>query len=243
MSRFYISKESIEGNTITIAGKEAHHILNVMRLKKLDEVVTFDGTGKEYIGFIKDIKHKSVTIEILQDRTVLSKDTTKIALVQAILKKEKMDYIVEKSTELGVSSIIPIVTSRAIPNWDESKKRAHVERWRKIAKEASKQCGRVDVPAVFEIMDFKDAVKRQEDYDLRLIATLSEEAGGIKDILNSFKREKISIAIGPEGDFTTDEIEEAKKSGFKLVSLGPRVLRSDTACLAVLAILNYELDH
>ena len=243
MSRFYISKESIEGNTITITGEEAHHILDVMRLKKLDKVVTFDGTGREYVGFIKDVKAKSLTIEVVQTRTPKTSRNVEVTLIQAIPKKERMDYIVEKSTELGVSLIIPIITARTIPSWDEFKKSAHVKRWRKMAREASKQCGRADVPAVFEIMNFKDAIKRQEDYDLRLIATLSEEAGRLKDILNGFKGEKISIAIGPEGDFTTDEVEEAKASGFKPVGLGPRVLKSDTAGLTVLAILNYELGH
>ena len=130
MSRFYVPRESVRGNIINISGREAHHILDVMRLKVTDKVVTFDGTGKEYTGFIKEIKTKSAIIEIVETRIPHGMESAGITLVQAIPKKDKMDYIVEKSTELGASKIIPIVTGRTIPDWDEPKRIASVERWR-----------------------------------------------------------------------------------------------------------------
>jgi 16S rRNA (uracil1498-N3)-methyltransferase len=241
MSRFYVPKESVKGNIINISGKEAHHILDVMRLKVSDNVVTFDGTGKEYTGFIKEIKTKSAIIEIVETKTLHGKEFSGITLAQAIPKKDKMDYIVEKSTELGVSKIIPLVTGRTIPDWDEPKRIASVERWRKIAMEASKQCGRADIPEIDRIKNFPDIAAEAERYDLALIAALEEKAIRLKDALKGFAGGKALIAIGPEGDFTPDEIAEAKRSGFKLVSLGSRVLKSDTAGLFVLAILNYEL--
>lgn len=243
MSRFYVTKESIRGNVISITGREAHHILDVMRLKKFDKVIIFDGTGKEYIGYIKDTLKKSLEVEITETRKSSINKSPEITLVQSVPKKEKMDYIVEKSTELGVSSIIPILTDRTIVNWDEAKARAAVERWRKIALEASKQCGRTDIPDIGTITEFTDFVRRSKGYDLILIAALSHGSTRLKDALKEFKGDRIAVLIGPEGDFTPGEISAAKESNFKLVTLGPRVLKSDTAGLAVLAILNYELAN
>ena len=242
MSRFYVPKESIKGKIITITGDEAHHILDVMRLKVLDKVVSFDGTGKEYTGFIKDVRPKSLTVEIVETRKTPKRALAAITLIQAIPKKDKMDYIVEKSTELGVNSIIPIITERTIPSWDDRKRNIQAERWSKIAREASKQCGRTDVPEIGSIQDFKNIVKNPNPYDLSLIAALSEEAMELKDILSGFRGRNLAIAIGPEGDFTDSEIRDARNAGFKLISLGERVLKSDTAGLALLAILNYEFS-
>ena len=242
MSRFYIPPEAVKGNEILITGVEAHHILDVMRLKKNDKVVTFDGTGREYTGFVKDVKRKSLTVEIIETRDGVSgKGGIKITLIQAITKKEKMDYIVEKATELGAHSIMPVVADRTIPEWDEVKKKKQAERWQAIAKEASKQCGRSDVPVIGAIKSFNEAAAGIIGFDLALIAALSDDFIGLKEALSGFKGGKAVIAIGPEGDFTSEEIACAKKAGFKPVSLGSRVLKSDTAGLAVLAIMDYEL--
>ena len=235
--------EAVKGNNITISGKEAHHIIDVMRLKKLDKVVTFDGTGREYVGFIKEIKHKSLVIEIVETRAPSSKANYEITLIQAIPKKDKMDYIVEKATELGVHSIVPVITNRTVPAWDGSKMNAHVERWLKIAKEAAKQCGRADLPGVCEITSFHDAMRNASDYDFKLMAALSNEAVPLKSALDNFNGGRVGVAIGPEGDFTPAEVREAKEAGFRITSLGSRVLKSDTASLAVLAILNYEFTN
>ncbi len=243
MSRFFVPKDAITSNRIIISGKEAHHILDVMRLKELDKVVAFDGSGKEYIGFIKEIKHKSLIMEIVETRRYSGKYLFKITLIQAIPKKDKMDYIVEKSTELGVHSIQPVVTARTVIKWDERKRSANVDRWRRIAIEASKQCGRADVPIIDIVRKFDDVIKDKTDYDLSLIATLSNDSIKLRDALKGFKGGKLAIAIGPEGDFTPEEINRAKEAKFELVDLGTRVLKSDTAGPAVLAILNYELSN
>ena len=241
MSRFYVPPEAVKGNEIFITGMEAHHILDVMRLKKTDKVVTFDGTGREYTGFIKDVKRKSLTVEITETRGgVSNKGNPEITIIQAITKKEKMDYIVEKATELGVNSIMPVVAARTIPEWDEPKKKKQADRWQAIAKEASKQCGRPDVPVIQTIRPFKEAVRDLSGYGLMLIAALDDDSIELKEALRPFKGGKVAIAIGPEGDFTSEEVECAKGAGFKLVSLGSRVLKSDTAGLAVLAIMDYE---
>jgi len=242
MSRFFVPPEAVKGNSIFIGAKEAHHILDVMRLKKSDGVITFDGTGKEYTGVIKDISRNSLTVEITGTRKLSVTEALQITLIQALPKKEKMDYIVEKSTELGVHSIVPAITGRTIPDWDEPKKRSQAERWKKIAREAAKQCGRADIPVISAISKFTDAIGNFNDFDMRLIAVLSEKTVPVKEAIAGFKSGKIVAAIGPEGDFTADESSFAGKCGFKAISLGPRVLKSDTAGLALLSILNYELS-
>jgi len=234
---------AVDSSEIVISGREAHHILDVMRLKKSDEVTTFDGSGKEYRGFIKDVSRGRLTVEITDVRDGVSVKGARLSLIQAIPKKDKMDYIVEKATEIGVHSVIPVSCERAIPVWDSAKRKAHVERWRKIAREAAKQCGRADIPAVGDIKDFLIAVKDERSRGLRLIATLSGESLNIKDVVTGFKGKAVLVAIGPEGDFTPAEVAAAKNTGFKAVSLGENILKSDTAALAALAILNYELTN
>ncbi len=243
MSRFFVSPELVRGNNIMLSGKEAHHILDVMRLKELDKVVTFDGTGREYIGFVKEVRRKSLTIEIVETRTPLNKGASRITLIQAIPKKDKMDYIVEKATELGAYSIMPSITKRTIPDWDEGKKITSQERWQRIAQEAAKQCGRLDVPEVKALRGLESVLSDVGEYDLKLLAALSDEAVSLKEALGDFKGGMVAIAIGPEGDFTAEEVKKAQDAGFKLINLGPRVLKSDTAGIAVLSILNYEFSN
>ncbi|MDP2929683.1 MAG: RsmE family RNA methyltransferase [Candidatus Omnitrophota bacterium] len=278
MSRFFVSKEFVKGNSIHISQKEAHHILNVMRLKVSDEVTVFDGTGKEYVGIIKKSGHRSLEVEIKEVRKSAGKEDYSVTLIQAIAKKDKMDYISQKATELGVFCIVPVVTERTIPDWNNEKKTSMVERWQRISLEAAKQCGRLDIPEISRIVSFEELIRHCEepkaiaclaalgfaerrarplaspviasplkglamtvwDYDIKLIAALSDKAIKIKDVLRGRRGMKIAIAIGPEGDFTPEEIEEAVRAGFKVVNLGPLTLKSDTAGPAVLSMINYE---
>jgi len=243
VSRFFICPEAVKGERIVINGKEAHHILDVMRLKVSDSVVTFDGTGKEYSGIIKNVSRNSLTVEITATRTLSGKGQPRIILIQALPRKAKMDYIVEKATELGVHAIVPVIAERTVPVWNEEKMRAHVQRWTKIATAAAKQCGRLDIPQVFALAKFKDALEKLAGVNLKLIAVLSEEAVPLKEVIRGSGAGQIAIAIGPEGDFTAGEAEYARSLAFKAVDLGPRVLKSDTAGLALLSILNYELSN
>lgn len=240
MSRFYVPTGSVSGGVITILGEEAHHIIDVMRLKVSDEIVAFDGTGKEYVGVITAVKARTVTVSIIRTIGAPVKSGVGITLIQAIPKKAKMDYIVEKATELGAAEIVPVFTARTIPEWDDDKREATVGRWRKIALGAAKQCGRSDIPEIGEIRDFAELVRKPGRYDLALIAALCKGAVELREALAGFRGKRCAIAIGPEGDFTPDEVEAAKEAGFRPVSLGARVLKSDTAGLAALAIIDYE---
>jgi len=173
-------------------------------------------------------------------RNISQEKKYSITLIQAITKKNKMDYIVEKATELGVDTIMPVITARTIPDWDEVKRADVVLRWQKIAKEASKQCGRITLPQIKPLTGLGEAVKNSNGYGTKLMAALAGEPIKLKDALKECPEGRIVIAIGPEGDFTTEEIVMASKFGFRTVGLGPRVLKTDTAALAVLAIIDYE---
>ena len=242
MSRFYVTKESVLGDSIVIGGEEAHHIIDVMRIKPSDSIVAFDGSGREYAGLIEKIARRSVTVKILRTIEPSAPPGVGITLIQSLPKKAKMDYIVEKATELGAAAVVPVITERTIPDWDEDKRASCALRWRRIALEASKQCGRRDIPAVSGIAPFAAVLKAAGGYDLALIATLADGAAPLREALKGFSAGRIAVAIGPEGDFTPKEAELAREAGFRPVTLGSRVLKSDTAGLAVLAILEYELS-
>lgn len=247
MSRFYVPKGNVNKKTgeIIINGEEAHHLLDVMRLKDDDRVIVFDGTGFEYTGFIKktDPRQKVVTVEIMRTEEPAPEKIQKITLAQAIPKKAKMEYIVEKSTELGVFRIIPVVTQRTIVRPDEAARKNKASRWRKIAAEAAKQCGRVEVPEVDEIVKLEDMAGHLDEYDLVLFACVSGGTVSVKEALSDFKSGKVIVFIGPEGGFTPEEVKMLEEKGnCKFVSLGKRVLKSDTAGLFVLSILNYKFS-
>ena len=243
MSRFYVPKECVKDDKIVIKGKEAHHILRVMRLKEGDKVVVFDGTGCEYMGFIKeaDERREKALVEVVRTEKPPKESVPEIILAQAIPKRKKMDYIVEKATELGVSRIIPLVSERTIIRPHDGKNsNEKIKRWRRIARETSKQCGRSDIPVIDKITLYREMPSRLDEYDIALMACLENERVSIKKAIEGFSRGKILVFIGPEGDFTQDELQMADKDNCRFISLGNRVLKSDTAGLFVLSALSYE---
>ncbi|MDP3789515.1 MAG: 16S rRNA (uracil(1498)-N(3))-methyltransferase [Candidatus Omnitrophota bacterium] len=240
MSRFYVSPESVKGKKIHIGKEESHHIIDVMRLAEGDDVTVFDGTGKEYSGKIESVKNKNVVINVSQVGTGAGKRPVEISLAQALPKKDKMDYIVQKATELGVREIIPVETERTIVRAPKDRVAHKTERWCKIAVEAAKQCGRSDLPDIKEPRRFNALVEDFRRYDGVIMPCLTDRTIPLKNAINKLKdAKKILLMIGPEGDFTPAEITRAEESGALLVSLGGLVLRSDTAAVATLAMLNY----
>ena len=239
MHRFYITPEEIKRDTIILKSPEAKHAFLVLRLRRNEEVVVFDGKGKEYIGRIKSLSVKQGTVLIT--KTLQHKpEEVKITLAAAIPKQSKFDAIIDKATQLGVDTIIPLITERTIIKIDSDKARLKIKRWQKIAQEAAKQCGCVFVPKVAPVIDFQSQLKKAAYYSLALIPSLHEETVSIKKILQNNKFYDIIVFIGPEGDFTVEEIEAAKKSGCIGISLGKNVLRCEIAVTMVLSVLNYE---
>jgi len=242
--RFYVPPEAIfmERRIIEIRDRgEIHHIRDVTRLKKDTSVNVFDGKGKEYSGDIKKIDRDSVVIEIkgvVDNKGIVPYKAT---LYQAIPKKTKMDFIIEKAVELGVDTIVPMVTERTITALKEENRSLKVERWRRVSKAASKQCGRRELPAISDVTDFNNALEASKKNDLVIFAALDKDARPLKSILRDSSQKNIAIFVGPEGDFSQDEITAAKGQGYDICSLGPMILRVDTAAIYILSCLNYEM--
>lgn len=243
MNRFYVSPECVDAarNRIHVSGAEAHHIIDVMRMGENDKVVIFDGTGSQYTGFIEkvDRKRRELLVRIIKAEMPVPERMPEIYLAQAIPKKGKMDYIVEKSVELGVHAIIPVITDRTLVRPDRGSSLEKPARWRKIASETSKQCGRAYIPAVADIARFDDIMALARTNDISLMACLSENTVSLKKAMENFVSGKILVMIGPEGDFTPEEAQMASENSFKLVSLGKNILKSDTAGLFVLSAIRY----
>jgi 16S rRNA (uracil1498-N3)-methyltransferase len=240
MARFYVPQPKIERGMLRVEGDEVRHIRKALRLKAGDEVVVFDGAAREYEGTI--VKEGSSSVVIMVQNVVSSKSDSPlgIALSQSLLKGEKMDYLIQKATELGVNRIIPFFSSRTIPLLEESRRLKRHDRWKRIAVEASKQCGRGVVPKIDPLQDFFEMVQTATQDSLRLILW-EKEGVRLKEILKGLKeKKKIFFVIGPEGGFTQEEVEHARKEGFIPVNLGRRILRSETSSLCLLSILQYE---
>lgn len=243
MSRFYVNPKSIRSGKIYVDGQEAHHILDVMRLKKGDAIAAFDGRGREYIGKIEDVSKNCLVITIEETRESVVTKRYAVTLAQAIPKADKMDYIIQKASELGVDSIIPMNTERTVVRLKSDRVASRLKRWRRIAQEASKQCGRSDVAAVEEYSDIKDVIKSAGRYDLALMpSTAGIKKRSLKEYLSVFKGRSLLILIGPEGGFDSREIELASENGIAAVTLGAHTLRSDTAAIASIAMINYALN-
>ncbi|MCK4860126.1 MAG: 16S rRNA (uracil(1498)-N(3))-methyltransferase [Candidatus Omnitrophica bacterium] len=236
MSRFFVPSENVKQKEIFVSGKENHHLVRVMRLKAKDDVVVFDNSGKEYYGIIKKVSSQETVIEIKKVQERKEQNKVEITLVQAIPKKAKIEDIIDKTTQLGIWGIIPMITERTIVR--PSKEKAYLQRWQKIALESCKQCGRAKPPYINDIVNFKDLISQNSQYDLALMPSLLGKRKGLKEI-SLQKTKNIIFFIGPEGGWTNQEIELAEKNGVILVDLGERVLRTDTAAIAMTAILNF----
>jgi 16S rRNA (uracil1498-N3)-methyltransferase len=240
MSRFYVPTPQIEKGMLRIEGNEVKHIRRVLRLKAGDEIIVFDSLGKEYEGTIIEETTSSVVIKI-QNIFLSKRDSPlDVTLAQSLLKGEKMDYLIQKATELGVKEIIPFFSFRSVPLLEKSGRLKRHHRWGRIAIEASKQCGRGVVPKIEPLQDYSEMLQLASPGSLRLILW-EREGGQLKEVLERSKEKtRIFFIIGPEGGFSQEEVEEAKRAGFIPVTLGGRILRAETTSLCLLSILQYE---
>ena len=241
-NRFFCKPEDVKDNLILISDKkEIHHIVNVLRFNRGDKVVVFDGRGKEFDGAINKINKNEVEISIMKI-TEKNKRPFNITLACAIPKKVKFDFIVEKATELGVKRIIPLKTKRTEVVFDERRLRRKLDHWRQIAINATKQSDGVFITQIDKLKSFSDAMSEINEFNLMLLPTLEGERKNIVDEINSFQGREILVFIGPEGDFTQNEVKLALREGCKLVSLGERVLKVDTAAISVISVINNILE-
>ena len=240
--RIYNPQELHEGISSELGREYFTYIKDVLRLKKGDELILFDGAGHEYRTVIRDFSSRDVCLDIIRKETI-KLPATRITLAQSLPKGGKMDLIIQKSTELGANRIVPFISSRSIPRLTGARAAGKAARWRKIAIEASRQCGRGDVPEVSDIVSFDEMLNAPGRHTLRIILWEAEPELGIREILTDEKHAGVDsffIVIGPEGGFSWEEIEKARQCGFISASLGRLILRTETVPLAILSILQYE---
>ncbi|MER3446795.1 MAG: 16S rRNA (uracil(1498)-N(3))-methyltransferase [Candidatus Dadabacteria bacterium] len=235
MSRFPVRQSQIKNGQAIISGSDYKHIVKALRLKVGHKITLFDERGMEYNGVIAAIEKGKISVAIAESRNVETESNLNIILLQGVPKGNKMDFIVEKATELGVKTIVPVVTERS--QIRDTKK---IQRWQRIAIESSKQCGRTTPPDIHTLKNFRDIVELNYVNVLRIILH-KESKHNIKYILNNDLQVFINIIIfvGSEGGFSDEEIKMAEEKGFVPVALGPRILRTETAGIVAISILQY----
>ncbi len=233
--RIYCPSTKIIRDKIVILDPcQIHHLSSVRRLKKGDRVVVFDGESQEYECVIDSIAKDKAELSVVKTRKAVPVKLD-LTLACALPKKVKMDYIIEKTVELGVDRIIPIKTERTIVEYSPEKAKEKLKRWQAIAIEASKQCGRIKLPQIEPISEFSKVASQVKNYELAVIPHLGSGNKSLKEIFHDFRLSSIIIFIGPEGDFSPREIKLAKENGCIGASLGDLVLKVDTAAISVIA--------
>ena len=238
MHRFYIPRPQISRNKLVISDPgQLHHIRDVLRNGPGDKIILFDAKGSQFTGVIAGIGQDSIEVDIKARRNPVAAAGLKLTLACAIPKGKTMDGIIDKLTQLGVERIIPMQTQRVIVSWNEDKKSRHLERWTKIAQNSCEQSGRSRLVEIEAVKNISEILAEEKDYDLKLIPALCGRRRSLKKILRNNKPKKIIILIGPEGDFTAREVERARRSGFRPVTLGDTVLRVETAAVAAASFI------
>lgn len=240
MRRFSIHRKDIIGSTATIYGTDANHIQNVLRLSPGNAIELFDGSGIEYKAVISQMSSNKIEVTILEKTIPRTDSPMQMVIAQAFLKDRKMDRLVRQLTELGIYHFSPFIAERSIARPDMKRISKRIERWKKIAKESLKQCKRSIMPKIGPILSFEEILKLGKNYDSRIIFWENAKMplhNTMKD--NKTQENKALLILGPEGGFSDNEIEKAKAAGFVIASLGPRILKADTAPIAACTIIQY----
>ncbi|HBC92872.1 MAG TPA: 16S rRNA (uracil(1498)-N(3))-methyltransferase [Pelotomaculum sp.] len=241
MPRFFISPEQIKAGRVTITGPDVAHIVKVLRLGPGDTLTVLDGRGMVYEAVIEHADRESVICAVMSESNAGRAPMLRITLVQGLPKNDKMDLIVQKATELGVYRLIPLICDRSVVRMAGDKPLHRLERWQRIAREAAKQCRRPDVPEVLPPAGWEEALAGMPENTAAVIPWEEENQEPLKKVLGESRpRKNVYVFIGPEGGFTPAEVELARSHGIRPVTLGPRILRTETAGLAVLAIILYQ---
>ncbi len=238
--RFYLSPEDIQGDRAVLRGKEAHHAVKVMRTKVGECLTLFDGKGREYRGMIRDILKNEVVLSLLGEYRTKSQAALSVTVACALPKRMKMESVIEKLTELGAASIVPLSTERSVPKVEKGEESKKILRFKRIAAEAAKQCGALSLPEIPGIFSFSELLRTAEAYDLALF--LDPEGTPIRTVLKEKVAKKVIVAVGPEGGWSEAELKSAREGGWTVVSLGRTVLKVDTACISAVSVLQYALN-
>lgn len=247
MFRFFVQPEEINNQQVRISGEDVFHLRKTLRFKPGDRVIICDGQGKDYLVELVHLAAAEVKGIILETYQSLGEPELEVTLLQGLPKGDKMDLIVQKCTELGIQQIIPVETKRTIVRLNPEKAGRRVARWQKIAKEASKQADRGQIPIVSSIFSWQEALEfvQNQGFDLLILPWEDATDFSLGKLLKEWGPDdqrpgKIAYLIGPEGGLTLEEITDFRELGGRSVTLGPRILRTETAGFVVLTVLMYE---
>lgn len=244
MSIFYVKNEQINGEEANILGDDVKHIRDVLRYNIGDELDICDEEGIRYNTEILNFAQHEISLKILEKLESTTEPEINVTLFQGLPKADKMELIIQKCTEIGVCEVVPVITDRVIVKLDEKSADKKIERWNKIALEAAKQSGRQKVPVVQKPIKLKNLIENISKYDILILPYECEKENNIKAVLKNVKKDckNIAIMIGPEGGFSEEEIKTLELENVRKVTLGPRILRTETAGLVTLAVVLYELQ-
>ncbi len=242
MSRFFVDKSQIVKNCGVITGPDVNHIARVLRMGQGDSLLLCDGEGYDYEGEIVSVSKDEIRVEILRSYPCENEPETRVILFQGLPKQGKMEWIIEKCTEMGISKIVPVQMARSVVKLSKEQAEKKLERWQKTAREAAKQCGRGRIPQVMMPVT-PNELKKEDLPEFLLLPYEAERASSVKEALKGSRAKTAGIFIGPEGGFEPDEVALLQKLGAHCVTLGPRILRTETAGLAALSVLLYEWDE
>lgn len=244
MRRFFVEQESIGESEIRITGSDVNHIRNVLRMSPGDQLRASGPGGQEYACYIETITQQQVTARIMYVQDTQAELPSRVCLFQGIPKGDKMEWIIQKAVELGVHEVIPVETIRTVVKLDEKKAEKKTARWQQIAENAAKQSGRGFVPRIHPVCSFRQALEYGQTCPVRWIPY--EKAQGMEDARDRVRSllpgQDVAVFIGPEGGFDEREIQQAQSRGYHPMTLGRRILRTETAGLALLSVLMFHLD-
>lgn len=247
MHRFYLSPAECKTDPLTLAGREAHHALHVLRVRKGDKITILDGAGREFLCAVENFDRDKVQLAVIESKNVPAPPCP-VTLLQAVPKGKIIESIIQKATELGVARIVPLLTERVVMDLDDKHAARKAEKWQQVAIEAIKQCGAAWLPRVESPVTPKEFLARGEKFELPLVGSLQPGAQHPRKYFQNFetkhghKPKSACVWIGPEGDFTAEEVAAITSAGASPITLGQLVLRVETAATYCLSILNYELS-
>lgn len=249
MPKFFVKQEQIKENKIEIIGNDVNHIKNVLRGKIGEEItVCNENTAKDYQCEIAKIEEEKIYLKIKKELENNVESNIKVTIFQGLPKAEKMELVIQKSVELGTFDITPVEMRRCVVKLKEKDKEKKLQRWQKISEVAAKQCGRNIIPKINKIENLKTICQNFKEYDIVLVAYEKEKSTTLKQELKTIckkdkKDVKIAIVIGPEGGIEKEEIEILQENGAKIITLGKRILRTETVALNMLSVIMYELEN
>ena len=242
MPRFFVEPENVNNDIITLYGDDAKHVCRVLRSKEGDVLTVCDSRGNDYEAEIVKLAEDDIKLKIINQSYTKSEPKLKITLYQSLPKADKMETIIQKCVELGIFKIVPVNTQRCIVKLDKNKEKKKIDRWQKISESAAKQSGRGIIPEIGDVVDFSEALMDVVKLDAAIIPYELEQDRSLKIFLDEFKGESLGIFIGPEGGFSSEEINSAVECSVIPLTLGKRILRTETAGMMVLSNSLFYLD-